>query len=220
MKASAVLLELELIDAEDADNQKNPYGLINTTVEYDADVVNSLRKAADDLERAISIDPSLEGAYYRLGVARAALGATGAAVEAFQKTMELEPERTAVYFHIAELYWKDSRFDNALKVADAFLLRFPDERLDALLIAGATYFKKGDFEAAASRAMEMLLLDSENIDGLLLLGASRYAGGNTIKAEEAFSTARRIDPDIARHVMEIKWGVDRGIYGKPATQAR
>jgi adenylate cyclase len=86
-----------------------------------------MNQAQNALKRAIEINPSDANAVAVWGTVQSFAGEIGAAIEALQLALKLDPMLEPNYvFDLAVAYYLARRHDDALRIAERGLARYPD----------------------------------------------------------------------------------------------
>jgi tetratricopeptide (TPR) repeat protein len=83
--------------------------------------------AIDYLEKAVTAEPTVSRNYFLLALAYGALDRWGAARMAFLQALNLDPKGAArAHFHLANIYIRENRLEEAISELDAYLSTVPD----------------------------------------------------------------------------------------------
>lgn len=83
--------------------------------------------ALDYLEKAVAAEPNVSRDFFLLALTYGALDRWGAARMAFQQALTLDPKGSArAHFHLANIYIRENRIDEAIRELDAYLAALPD----------------------------------------------------------------------------------------------
>jgi tetratricopeptide (TPR) repeat protein len=126
---------------------------------------NELRRAVEQFNRAIALDPDNEKVHYQLIAAMAALAGTDDMTSLYRARHAAAPDEPRESRLLACAYVAAREFDHARDVIDAGLARDPD---DPVLIAfrGELKAATGDPEGALADWQRALELDEEDIGPL------------------------------------------------------
>jgi len=115
------------------------------------------RKAAEDLEKALAMDPSYSQAAYYLGLAYNALFDEDKAGENFKKAIAIDPDYVQARATYAGMLLDIGNVDEALRQIDTVLARQPDDALALTMQAQAYRFKAlyGRSIESARRAVQL-----------------------------------------------------------------
>ncbi|HEY1366766.1 MAG TPA: tetratricopeptide repeat protein [Gaiellaceae bacterium] len=160
-----------------------------------------LRRAVDQYERAIALDPDDDTTNYQLIFARAALGGPELAVDLYEQRLSASPGDVREHRFLARAYLAARAYDDAGRIVDAGLALAPD---DAALVEarGEVRAASGDPEGALADWRRALELDDRSISGLystafLLEREGRRAeAASTWEAIIAWNEARGYDLQI------------------------
>ncbi len=113
------------------------------------------------------------------------------AIEQFEAILEIDPSRTEFMSQIGEQYREMGRFDDARRVYDEYLLRFPND--GAVWHArGLVDEVEGRYEDALAHYEKTLVLDPNNSGVLCDIGDIEGKIGDDIKALEMFDRAMEV----------------------------
>lgn len=117
-------------------------------------LAKGLENAAADLERAVKNDPQLFQAWSELGFTYRKMGKFKESLEAYDKSLQIEPGYTPALEYRAEAYLGLNRIDDARKTyTDLFSVDRP--RADALLIAMKSFVAARRADAAGLDAAQL-----------------------------------------------------------------
>jgi serine/threonine-protein kinase len=167
-----------------------------------------------DLEAALERDPESADAYTALGELEVIQDDPGAALEAYARSIALDPGEPDAYLLRAALlagapdYYEDPSPSRDQVIADTTAaLAVAPELLEALLLRGTAYYTANRFEEAKADYSAALALEPENLDALV--GRARtnyYYLGDPAAAVDDLSAAVAIDPadaEIRRGRLEV-----------------
>jgi tetratricopeptide (TPR) repeat protein len=162
------------------------------------------RSAADDFRLAIQFDETRWRAHHNLGVVRALMGETDAAIESFGKTIALQPEFVDAYFNRAELRVKQNELQEALPDYGKAIELSPD---DAGMRAarGRVHLGLKNFDAALAEFQEAmrLLPESGPAAGEYADTCQRLARWK--EAAVAYQKALQLSPDEPKILQNAAW---------------
>ncbi|MBK9164797.1 MAG: tetratricopeptide repeat protein [Acidobacteria bacterium] len=104
-------------------------------------------EAVSELKRALELEPVSIVAGTLLAAAYLADGQSDKALEQILATENLEPGHNMTGYWVMLIYISRGMFKEALEIADARLLKMPDDQ-DSLVVAGFIYAKNGEREKA------------------------------------------------------------------------
>lgn len=123
-----------------------------------AKLAKGLENAAADLERAVKNDPQLFQAWSELGFTYRKMGKFKESLEAYDKSLAIQPDYTPALEYRAEAYLGLNRIDDARKTyTDLFSMDRP--KADALLIAMKSFVAARHADAAGLDAAQLDALD-------------------------------------------------------------
>ncbi len=132
--------------------------------------------AESHYKKAILLDGKIADYHYNLGVLYADLGYFESAINIFLKTLELNKNKSSVYWHVVKCYMYQHRYQDALAVIDMGLLSntLSDEELCELLVAKAMlfwlFYSPDEVEQALqlSKSIYRYQNDSANINNMIV----------------------------------------------------
>jgi Tfp pilus assembly protein PilF len=128
---------------------------------------NLLRRAVEQYERAIELDPEFDKPRYQLISARAGLQESELPIVEYEKKLEAAPEQIRWHRLLASAYLSAHEYDRARNVVDRGLALEPD---DAMLIESRAEARAGtgDPEGALADWRRALELDPDRIGPLYM----------------------------------------------------
>lgn len=99
------------------------------------------------------------------------------AIAEYKYILKIDPERYSVYKEIGSLYERLGRFEEAIEYYNLYTEHFPD-RPESFRSIGSLHKIMGSFEEARSFFEKALLLEPEDIDGLIGLVDIEFESGN------------------------------------------
>lgn len=150
--------------------------------------LGEMAKALTMYERAVALDPADTDLYLNLGLAAWRMALHPAAEKFFRLYCEMEPDQPMGWNNLAGVLRDVSRFDEAIEVARAAIMRMPHE---ALLwnTVGTILVELADFEQAGIFYREALRLDPKFARAWHNLGYSLHHTGPLDQALDAYDHA-------------------------------
>ncbi|RME64017.1 MAG: tetratricopeptide repeat protein [Caldilineae bacterium] len=127
-------------------------------------------------------------------------GEFAAAIAAYERAAQLEPDNADPLVAIADLYMTDRRIEKALDAAQRAVQADP-ENVDALNVYARSLDWLGQYETAINFAFDALDLEPDNPTTLAILGEIYSDVGNWSRAQEYIDQALEIDPN---HVLALR----------------
>jgi tetratricopeptide (TPR) repeat protein len=127
---------------------------------------------------------------------------TGAAIQAFEKVIRLDPAQEKIHSLLAGLYLEAKDLAGAERVLSAMIARFP-ESYDGHFLLGRVHQDRGRAAPAAKQFRKAAELDPESIEPLFELLKIAREGG---KRDELLRISQEIlerDPDNSRAQLEL-----------------
>jgi tetratricopeptide (TPR) repeat protein len=106
-----------------------------------------LRKAEDEFERALRIDPRFADAGYNLGVVLLMAGESSRAVAIFEQVAAVRPDDAAILYGLGKAYLDQERYEESLQAFQDALAVDPDHE-DALFARAVAHLRLGRTEDA------------------------------------------------------------------------
>jgi tetratricopeptide (TPR) repeat protein len=164
---------------------------------------NLLRRAVEQYERAIELDPDFDKPRYQLISARAGLQEFELPIAEYEKKLEAAPDQIRWHRLLASAYLSAHEYDRARKVLDRGLALEPD---DPMLIASRAEVRAGtgDPEGALADWGRALELDPDDIGPLYMSAFVFERIGRRQEAIDAWQAI--IDLSEARgHDLDTIW---------------
>lgn len=164
--------------------------------------------AQSEYKRVINVVPNNAHLYYELGRASFGLEQANEAVQAFSRSLQLDPQQD-IYWDAAQAYIKNNDRATAQKLMEEGLRRYPN---DAYLheIYGKTVQTSSAPDADARALGEFqkaVQIEPDNPSFQSDLGTAYLRTGSMTAAQTAFETAVRLDPN-----RPFDWQQLAGIY--------
>ncbi len=174
----------------------------------------ALKNLNTEDERVHRID-----ALKNLGYARQMAGNTEGAIEAYERSMELDPT-PQIRLNLALAYHQKGEYQKALELYRKLIIADPDNMTlkkdmgQVLLALGEQAYKSQDYAGAVSYYQDAFMLGSEQeIPALLGLGNTQYAQKNYDMAYATYQRLLEKDPDnIAARLNKAQLDLDRENY--------
>ena len=163
----AAYLEALPLYEEAARNGADPETLKDYGYLLECHARNLLRRAVEQYERAIALDPDFDKPRYQLISARAGLQETELPIAEYEKELETAPDQIRWYRLLAGAYLSAHDYERARKVIDRGLAILPD---DPILIGDRAEVRAGtdDSEGALADWRLALELDPDHIGPLYM----------------------------------------------------
>ncbi|RMF68466.1 MAG: tetratricopeptide repeat protein [Calditrichaeota bacterium] len=152
------------------------------------------REAERALKTAILIAPEKDDAYRRLAVNYLRLDQPEQALMLYNKLLEKHPDDLELLSSVANLYYSESRFQEAVDVLHHMLQLEPDHR-DALANLALCYDSMGRVEDATQAYTRAIAANPLDKDLIFLFGVHNYKQKKYERAIELFQQVLDIDPD-------------------------
>ena len=120
------------------------------------------------------------------------------ALEAFQKALEIQPDKSEVHLKIAEIYLQRQEFEKARAAFTALLKRDSRNNKARNALGYLLEEKLKNYAGAAEQYQEVLKIDPQNLHALVRLGWVYQQLERLDEAEAALHKALKIDPESSR----------------------
>ena len=161
----ALYLEALPLYERAAANGADPSELLDYGYLLECHARYQLRKAVDQYERAIQLDPNDDKAHYQLISGRAGLREAELPIARYKSRLAAAPDDVRQYRFLATAYVADHDYDSAAGVVDRGLALAAEDRV-LIDLRGQVRAGKGDAEGALSDWRRALELDAEDIGPL------------------------------------------------------
>jgi tetratricopeptide (TPR) repeat protein len=118
---------------------------------------------------------------------------TSKAIQAYQKTLELDPKYVEAYNNLGILYQETGDWENARKAYRMALDVNPDYE-KALNNLGILYYRQGKYEESLDFFQRALAVNPQNVEGHINLGVLFKKRGRLDQAMESFQRALALNP--------------------------
>jgi adenylate cyclase len=155
------------------------------------------QQAFDELQKALSLNPSGSGVYELLGIYYVIKGQIPKAVSILEEAEQKDPLSTNIIQSLGDMYIMAGRFDEAVHQADKLLEMHPNMRL-AIEMKGWAHAMKEDWENALNYFIEYQRLTHHPLKGVMGIGYTYARMGMPDKAMECIQKMeqrQREDPD-------------------------
>jgi putative PEP-CTERM system TPR-repeat lipoprotein len=155
------------------------------------------------LQKSLLQQPNAS-AYYMLGLTHYYRQESEQAVNQLQKALDLQPTLTRARVHLAMIFLKKKRLDDALREAKNAVARDSDSAL-AHNILGSAYLAKGDHGEGIAELNRALVLDPSLVEAHVKKGLLAMKRGRGRQAELELAAAVRIKPAAqdARRILAL-----------------
>ena len=151
------------------------------------------QNAAKALETASTADPSLEPAWYYLGLTRYKLRDYPGSLAALQKALELSPNRPGTRLMIGQIYESQQAYSEAVQVyQDELRYRRGKDILPVMNALGRATYLAGQYNAAIAQLEKVVTDDKHYVESLYYLGLANASVGNHVAAIKWYSDASTV----------------------------
>lgn len=123
-------------------------------------------EAAEAFARSLSIQPGNPLAWLNLGTAQALSGDYVKAIDNLKKSVRLDPKLALGYANLAEVFFKEQRFPEAIEAYTTLLTLWPDNA-NALYKMGLAHLLMNDPGKAQAEYLALKMVDPELAEKLL-----------------------------------------------------
>jgi protein O-GlcNAc transferase len=151
------------------------------------------RQAVVLLRKAITLQPDLLEANFKLGVALQELGQAGDALKWLERAVSLAPEQGMLQFRFADALWASGESGRAVGHYQAALSAMP-KSLELLTDLARTLHVRELFEGSIAMSRRALQVDARSVDALLQLGQSLLAIERLGEGLKSLRAALQVNP--------------------------
>ncbi len=130
------------------------------------------------------------------GILLAQKGEMKAAIEAFERAIQLNPEDGRVYLHLGNAYLETSKLEAAAQACQKAVELLPDFA-EAYATLGRVLHRKGELQAAITEYQHAIRLDGEIAAYHYDLGSVYHSLGRLEEAEKEYQATLRLAPKMA-----------------------
>jgi tetratricopeptide (TPR) repeat protein len=176
-------------------------------------------QAADELEKAIKLNPSDALPHVLLGRAYQNSNRTLKAVEEFQTALRLDPNLPLGHYHLGFAYSSLGRVAEAIVEYKKEVARSPDNP-DVLYQLGHSLLETGDWQAASGYLKSAAQLDPQNADASYDFGKSLLLSGDAAAAITALRHALEVNPANASAHYQLSRALEKSGRKQEAQEER
>jgi tetratricopeptide (TPR) repeat protein len=153
----------------------------------------SLGKAIEQFEALARLEPSDDENYLVLGRLYRLNSQNEKAEEVFKKALNADPDSRNALINLAQLYFDQGEYDQAIQV----LKKVPEDEMDTRLLAmvGYTYAQARDYAHAEAAYEKALGQDPENQEIRRAYAETLMSGGKTEAARAELQKILKADPE-------------------------
>lgn len=199
VRAQLALVLDDRVQAEEAINRAlaldpdEPTAL-EARASYRVSSKGDLDGALADLMRAREVAPGSSTVLNAYGLVQSSRGADREAEAALKEAIAADPEDPVAYANLATVYLDQDRLREAKPLIDKALALDPAFDV-GLTLRGRYRLQTGEIDAALNDLLAGTTASPSYAQGLLLLAAGYYEGGDRDAAEQALDNADRLDPN-------------------------
>lgn len=176
-----------------------------------------LEKPEEALEHYAKATESEEfrcNAWSGLGITLRILGRFDEAIDAFQKTLSLDPEHRYANGNLAEIYFQLDRYEEASNIAK-HCIELDECDYYSWNILGCCSLEKDEFKKAIYYYKKTLELSPDFVDAYVNLGTSYFENGEHEKGVQQYKWLLAHAPDFTHYLEEfVKPDEDYGLAGR------
>jgi tetratricopeptide (TPR) repeat protein/uncharacterized caspase-like protein len=170
------------------------------------------RKAAEDLERALAMDPSYSQAAYYLGLTYNALFDEDKAEQNFKKAIAIDPDYLQAHASYAGMLLDIGNVDEALRQIDTVLARQPDHAL-ALTMQAQAYRFKALYDRSIESARRAIQLTPKNAEPHLWMADSLRLSGKLAEARAEYDQYLKLSDFDSHLAGQLNYYVLGSLFG-------
>ena len=174
-------------------NKARPY--VHRGKEYI--LMGDLKKAQDDIERALEIFPDSPHAHNNYGIILYKHGRFEEAIKHFSEAARLDPLNFKFYYNLGNALFEQGRFKEAYEKYDYIRGYISRNNPDVHNSIGKAAAHMGEYDEAVKHLTRTLYFDPEHAEAHFNLGNVLQSRGNPEKAIEHYTEAIRINPKMA-----------------------
>src|ERR1700693_2242882 len=125
--------------------------------------------AAEDLRRALKIDPHSLAALNNLGIVLARMGRPAEAVPLYESALKIHPDDPSTKRNLAIAYFKAQRYSRAWRLLEPMATKYPDD-FQILDLAGLSLFALDRYPEAAGYLERANHIEPSDLETLDMLG--------------------------------------------------
>jgi tetratricopeptide (TPR) repeat protein len=160
------------------------------------------REAAAILKELLDQNADNYALWFNLGVAQAIAGEDAAAIEAFRKTLTLEPKLYEAHLNLGQTLARQKRYGEAAEALERAVELKPQEARPRVLL-GRVQLLSGQGAAAAESLKAAVELDGKDAQAWLLLGRAYEAGKRWSEGAAALRRYTELNPADAAAKLEL-----------------
>ncbi len=167
------------------------------------------------LQQALQINEKLAPVQSLLGLVNAGRGHYEAAIEHFNRALEIDPNYTQAYRELANTYHEQGKIEKAVATY-RYAIALKPQLWVGYNDLGSLYLRQGNFESAAEQFKKAIELAPQNVNAYSNLGISYHFQGKLDLAESAYQNALAIknDADVASNLATLYYS--KGLYEQAA----
>ncbi len=190
---------------------------------------NDWDKALEQLQKAVELYPENPEAWYLLGEAYGEKGKFAEMIEAFEKSIAVDPKFEPQIKQTREKFWVKSYnagvngfnkqdMDVAMKGFKEATILMPD-RADAYRNLAVAYANKDMIDEAIATLKKAIEIDPEDVGTMVNLGTIYYQAGKFEEAIDVFNKALEKDPSNGQAIKVLAFAYDQIGQSEKALEA-
>lgn len=159
-------------------------------------------EAAQEMQRAVQLDPTSDDALRGLASAYESLGKAKDAEQTYLRAIELRPQYWGGYAWLGGFYWRHARYDDAARMYTEMIALAPDS-FQGYSNLGAMYLLQGRYNEAIPQVQRSIAI-YPTLDGYSNLATAYFFQGNFAEAAQTYEQALHIGGSDS--LAYIGWG--------------
>ncbi|HEY5514551.1 MAG TPA: tetratricopeptide repeat protein [Geomonas sp.] len=159
-------------------------------------------KAANEIKRAISLDPSSTQALNYLGNIYVQQKKTGDAIKIYQASLAMDPTQDSVHSSLANIYLGKKQYNDAEKEFKAAIKLNPGDTVAPYML-GQMYQQNGRYAEAEKQFKQVIRMAPGDANPLYALGATYNKEGKHAEAVKVLTQAVKLKPKMAAAHLEL-----------------
>ena len=155
----------------------------------------NFERAIMSYEKVLSMDSSMDKAYYGLGMVYVKMRQYERALPLLEKAVGLNPDYEDAYYYIGNAYQEASKFDKAAEAYAKYLEFKPENIWEVYYRLGVCYSELGQFEKAIPAFEEAIKEKPQEVRIIYELAQSYEKSKQYDKAEETYKKISQLTPE-------------------------
>jgi tetratricopeptide (TPR) repeat protein len=159
-------------------------------------------RAAQEIQRAISLDPTNTQALNYLGNTLVQQKKTGDAIKIYKTSLAMDPTQDAVHSSLANIYLGKKQYNDAEKEFKAAIKLNPTDTVAPYML-GQMYQQNGRYADAEKQFKQVIRMAPHDGNPLYALGATYNKEGKYAEAVQQLTQAVKLKPKMAAAHLEL-----------------